>query len=104
MIEAVVFDMDGVLSDACTRQHYLEHPRRDWESFFRACGEDELVSEVVRLLELLDHPTESPYGNPIPGLAERGEDEELPDFMDGVVPLDASVGSEGVSVRIGRIS
>jgi hypothetical protein len=50
----VVFDMDGVLSDASTRQHYLEHPRRDWESFFRACGEDELVSEVVRLLELLD--------------------------------------------------
>ena len=50
----VVFDMDGVLSDASTRQHYLEYPRRDWESFFRACGEDELVSEVVRLLELLD--------------------------------------------------
>ena len=23
---AVVFDMDGVLSDASTRQHYLEHP------------------------------------------------------------------------------
>jgi len=50
----VVFDMDGVLSDATTRQHYLEHPRRDWESFFRACGDDELIDEVVRLLELLD--------------------------------------------------
>jgi hypothetical protein len=50
----VVFDMDGVLSDASTRQHYLEHPRRDWESFFRACGEDELISEVGRLLECLD--------------------------------------------------
>ena len=33
------------------------------------------MSETVerRLVELLDHPTESPYGNPIPGLAELGE-------------------------------
>ncbi|MEL7210587.1 MAG: hypothetical protein AAGK32_20535, partial [Actinomycetota bacterium] len=51
---AVVFDMDGVLSDAAGRQHYLEYPRRDWEAFFRACGEDELIDEVVRLLDLLD--------------------------------------------------
>jgi hypothetical protein len=51
---AVVFDMDGVLSDASTRQHYLEFPRRDWEAFFAACGEDELVGEVARLLECLD--------------------------------------------------
>ena len=51
---AVVFDMDGVLSDASSRQHYLEFPRRDWEAFFAACGEDELVDEVARLLECLD--------------------------------------------------
>ena len=71
-----------------------------------ACRWEHVMSEAVerRLLELLDHPTESPYGNPIPGLAELGEDEELPGFMDGVVPLDASAGGEGVSVRIGRIS
>lgn len=51
---AVVFDMDGVLSDASRRQHFLEHPRRDWEAFFEACGEDELIDEVGRLLEVLD--------------------------------------------------
>jgi phosphoglycolate phosphatase-like HAD superfamily hydrolase len=51
---AVVFDMDGVLSDASSRQHYLELPTRDWEAFFAACGEDELVDEVARLLEVLD--------------------------------------------------
>mgnify|MGYP003503505512 CR=1 FL=1 len=51
---AVVFDMDGVLSDASRRQHYLEAPRRDWEAFFAACGEDEPVAEVARLLEVLD--------------------------------------------------
>ncbi len=51
---AVVFDMDGVLSDASSRQHYLEWPRRDWESFFEECGDDDLIDEVARLLECLD--------------------------------------------------
>ena len=51
---AVVFDMDGVLSDAASRQHYLEGPWRDWEAFFEACGDDALIDEVARLLEVLD--------------------------------------------------
>lgn len=53
-VPAVVFDMDGVLSDASTRQHFIESPRRDWDAFFRACGEDALIEEVARLLESLD--------------------------------------------------
>jgi hypothetical protein len=51
---AVVFDMDGVLSDASRRQHYLDRPFRDWEAFFQACGDDELIAEVARLLDVLD--------------------------------------------------
>jgi len=51
---AVVFDMDGVLSDAAGRQHYLEWPERDWDGFFEACGEDQVIDEVARLLEMLD--------------------------------------------------
>jgi hypothetical protein len=51
---SIVFDMDGVLSDASRRQHYLDRPFRDWEAFFEACGEDELIDEVARLLDLLD--------------------------------------------------
>lgn len=50
---AVVFDLDGVLSDAAGRQHYLEWPRRDWEAFFHACGDDPLIDEVARLLEVI---------------------------------------------------
>jgi phosphoglycolate phosphatase-like HAD superfamily hydrolase len=50
----VVFDIDGVLSDAAGRQHYLERRRRDWASFFEACGDDPVIEEVARLLELLD--------------------------------------------------
>ena len=51
---AVIFDIDGVLSDAAGRQHFLEHGRRDWASFFEACGDDPVIEEVARLLELLD--------------------------------------------------
>ena len=51
---AVVFDIDGVLSDAAGRQHFLEWGRRDWDAFFDACGDDPIVAEVARLLELLD--------------------------------------------------
>jgi hypothetical protein len=51
---AVVFDIDGVLSDAAGRQHFLERGRRDWRSFFEACGDDPVIEEIARLLELLD--------------------------------------------------
>lgn len=49
-----VIDIDGVLSDAASRQHYLEAPRRDWRGFFDACGEDAVIEEVRVLLDLLD--------------------------------------------------
>ena len=51
---AVIFDIDGVLSDAAIRQHYIEQGRRDWRAFFDACGDDPLIEEVARLVELLD--------------------------------------------------
>jgi len=79
----------------------------DWEFVHaEACRWEHVMSEAVerRLLELLDHPTESPYGNPIPGLAELGES-SAEEFMEGVESLD-SVVKEGVDVRvrIARIS
>ena len=54
---AVVFDIDGVLSDAAGRQHFLEGGAggsQDWDGFFAACGDDRLIEEVGRLLGLLD--------------------------------------------------
>ncbi|WP_167043105.1 metal-dependent transcriptional regulator [Salinibacterium sp. ZJ454] len=53
-----------------------------------ACRWEHVMSEQVerRLLEMLDHPTESPYGNPIPGLEELG-DAPAEKFLDGVVSL-----------------
>lgn len=43
-----------MLSDAASRQHYLERPRRDWRAFFDACGDDPVIEEVKVLLDLLD--------------------------------------------------
>ncbi|MEI8404285.1 MAG: HAD family acid phosphatase [Actinomycetes bacterium] len=51
---AVVFDIDGVLSDAVGRQHFLEIGQRNWTAFFEACGDDPVIEEIARLLELLD--------------------------------------------------
>lgn len=49
-----MFDVDGVLSDASSRQHFLAAPRRDWDAFFAACGDDAPIDETARLLDLLD--------------------------------------------------
>ena len=53
-----------------------------------ACRWEHVMSEQVerRLVELLGHPTESPYGNPIPGLDQLG-DVPANDFEQGVVGL-----------------
>lgn len=52
-----------------------------------ACRWEHVMSEQVerRLLELMEHPTHSPYGNPIPGLDDLGEKSIATLFMDGVV-------------------
>ncbi|NTW41142.1 MAG: metal-dependent transcriptional regulator [Cellulomonadaceae bacterium] len=54
-----------------------------------ACRWEHVMSERVerRLVQLLDHPHHSPYGNPIPGLAELGETLAVEGFLDGVVSL-----------------
>ncbi|MGL5826134.1 MAG: metal-dependent transcriptional regulator [Nocardioides sp.] len=78
----------------------------DWELVHaEACRWEHVISETVerRLLELLNHPTESPYGNPIPGLEELGEPRGE-EFMEGVKPLSEVAGPEPARVRVGRIS
>jgi len=68
-----------------------------------ACRWEHVMSEQVerRLLEILGNPTESPYGNPIPGLEELGQ-VAAPAFMDGVVNLVDFVGNSD-ETRVGVI-
>lgn len=79
----------------------------DWELVHaEACRWEHVMSETVerRLLELLDHPTESPYGNPIPGLDELGESAVGEEFMEGVEPLSAVASDTDARVHVRRIS
>src|SRR5918994_1504406 len=79
----------------------------DWELVHaEACRWEHVMSETVerRLLELLDHPTESPYGNPIPGLAELGEASIGEAFMSDVEPLSQAASPQEGRVLVRRIS
>ena len=40
----VVLDLDGVVSDASHRQHYLDGESKDWMGFFEACVDDPVVA------------------------------------------------------------
>ena len=65
------------------------------------------MSETVerRLVDLLDHPTESPYGNPIPGLGELGEaSPSSPEVLVGMELLADLASEERATVRVRRIS
>ncbi|MBU2694863.1 MULTISPECIES: metal-dependent transcriptional regulator [Pimelobacter] len=79
----------------------------DWELVHEeACRWEHVMSETVerRLIQLLDHPTESPYGNPIPGLDELGEHTTGDAFMDDVEPLSKAAGAESARAVVRRIS
>lgn len=57
------------------------------------------MSEQVerRLVELLGHPTESPYGNPIPGLDQLG-DTPARTFDEGVIGLVQKLNAAGAPI------
>jgi DtxR family Mn-dependent transcriptional regulator len=77
----------------------------EWELVHEeACRWEHVMSEQVerRILDMLDHPTESPYGNPIPGLDQFGDEESVP-FTRGVVNIvtlvHGAVGSQTKTIR-----
>jgi DtxR family Mn-dependent transcriptional regulator len=77
-----------------------------WEDVHvEACRWEHVMSEAVerRLVELLGHPTTSPYGNPIPGLDELGLAEPPPVEPD-LMRLDEVARSGGGQVEVRRIA
>jgi DtxR family transcriptional regulator, iron-dependent repressor len=81
----------------------------EWEQVHaEACRWEHVMSDAVerRMLELLNHPTESPYGNPIPALAELGEKGEPDPFLDegmvALADLDTGGGKTVIVRRIGE--
>jgi FMN phosphatase YigB (HAD superfamily) len=39
-MDAVIFDIDGVLAENWQRAYFLEQDPPDWEAFFKACADD----------------------------------------------------------------
>lgn len=80
----------------------------EWDKVHdEACRWEHVISTDVerRLVEILDSPTRSPYGNPIPGLRELGIDVDDTPFTEGVVSLAAVVKpGDAVSVTLVRMS
>jgi len=52
--EVIIFDLDGVISDAAHRQHFLKGTERDWDGFFSACTEDPPIISGVKLINVLN--------------------------------------------------
>ena len=82
----------------------------DWEHVHNeACRWEHVMSDLVerRLVTLLDHPHQDPYGNPIPGLSELGEQYEEVPFLDGVQSLPLylqSASDDGTPLVLQRIA
>jgi DtxR family transcriptional regulator, Mn-dependent transcriptional regulator len=79
----------------------------EWEFVHEeACRWEHVMSERVerKLMQILDHPTSSPYGNPIPGLDELGETDEAEVFLgDGLRQLSEAAGPAVITVVVHRI-
>jgi DtxR family transcriptional regulator, Mn-dependent transcriptional regulator len=76
-----------------------------WEDVHpEACRWEHVMSETAerRILDLLGHPTMSPYGNPIPGLAELGDSDGEQDD-ESLVALDQVVEADPRPVVVRRI-
>ena len=76
----------------------------EWEHVHNeACRWEHVMSEAVerKLVKLLDHPTTSPYGNPIPGLDKLGDGDPAPPAEADLVRLDefARMGDGEVEIR-----
>ncbi|MBO1765955.1 metal-dependent transcriptional regulator [Allobranchiibius sp. GilTou73] len=70
-----------------------------------ACRWEHVMSERVerKILTMLKDHTLSPYGNPIPGLAELGETGTIEKFRDGVASLTEVVSAEPSLLVVRRI-
>ena len=78
----------------------------EWEYVHdEACRWEHVMSERVerKILSMLKDHHDSPYGNPIPGLDELGEDSPSEDFRSGLSTLTALATGEMQTVLVRRI-
>ncbi|SEE51434.1 hypothetical protein [Bradyrhizobium lablabi] len=49
MTDCYVFDIDGTIADCSHRIHHIE--KKDWRSFFAACGDDAPIPHIIGLAQ-----------------------------------------------------
>jgi DtxR family transcriptional regulator, Mn-dependent transcriptional regulator len=90
---------ERLLTDVIGLEWHLVHEE--------ACRWEHVISTDVerRLIKVLNNPTKSPYGNPIPALAALGEIDSGEDFLAGSQTLSARLSDGGVhEVMVTRLS
>jgi hypothetical protein len=50
----ILFDIDGTLADCSGRKHFIETRPKDWDAFFEACDDDELIHHMGVLFNTLN--------------------------------------------------
>ena len=45
-----LFDLDGCLANGDHRLHHIQKTPKDWTSYFAACGNDEPIHHMIKLL------------------------------------------------------
>ena len=89
----------------CLLVDVLQMPWEDVHA--EACRWEHVMSDAVerRLLEVLGNPTVSPYGNPIPGLAELNpHTQEIPIVTGTLCSLSEAVSVDPVRMTVRRIA
>jgi DtxR family Mn-dependent transcriptional regulator len=87
LVDVIGLDLSLVHDEACRWEHVMS------------------LDVERRLVELLNYPTESPYGTPIPGLEEIVDSPpQIPDFQDGVAPLTDIADEDLRTVLIRRLA
>ncbi|HEX5114016.1 MAG TPA: metal-dependent transcriptional regulator [Pseudonocardiaceae bacterium] len=79
----------------------------EWEQVHsEACRWEHVMSEAVerKLVRLLDHPTTSPYGNPIPGLDQLDAGDPAPPVDPELIRVDEVARRGGGMVQVRRIA
>lgn len=107
-------DRGRILAVEVMRKHRLAERlladviKLDWELVHdEACRWEHVMSDAVekKIIEMIDRPDLSPYGNPIPGLASLGLPVN-PEFLEGVISLavlrSSNLEGQYTLVRIGE--
>ena len=53
MKETIVVDIDGTIAKVGDRLKYIQQEKKDWNSFYEHCDEDEPIEDIIQLVKKL---------------------------------------------------